>query len=302
MNIPSPITSGSTKKLKVIKVQSLVSQYKNQLGIDVSKFFKNLDELFLLNCHDTGYKFFYPFHVFGDNEFYEQLESFNWYYMPWKWEHEKIRRTLKGDERILEIGSGGLGFLSKMDKDGFKVTGLELNENSLNKAKSLNLDLRMETIQKFSSVNNSKFDVVCSFQVLEHISDVTSFIKAQLNCLKTAGSLVISVPNNASFIKYDEKGILNQPPHHMGLWDENSLRKLEMNFNLKVEKVYFEPLQKYHVEWYRDILIKNKFNSNTLFYKVVNTVYFKYFLKVIINFFRPFIKGHSILVIYSKVK
>ncbi|TQI71548.1 methyltransferase family protein [Gramella sp. Hel_I_59] len=286
--------------LKEIKVQNLIEDYRVQLGIDVSRHFQGLNKFALYQCLDTEYRFFYPYNIGGDSKFYENLEKYEWYYMPWKWEHQKIKGQLKGKEKILEVGSGGLGFLSKMKESGFNVTGLELNKNSLKKAKFLNLELHMETVQNFSVRNQEVFDVVCSFQVLEHISQVNSFIKSQLDCLKPSGTLVISVPNNKSFIRKTEGGILNKPPHHMGLWDERSLRNLESIFNLKVEKVFFEPLQKYHYDWYVNSVLIPFINRNKLLLKIYNKFGSRKILIRIISVISKYIKGHSILIIYKK--
>lgn len=300
MEIISPLTYGESKKLKSISIASIIKEYRENLGIEVLPYLEKVDELLLLQCLDSGYKFFYPYNISGDDLFYQKLEKFDWYYMPWKWEHETIKNFLLGNENILEIGSGGLGFISKMKDFGFNITGLELNTKSVLEAELLNVNLINESIQEFSKNNPEKFDVVCSFQVLEHISEVHSFIKAQLVCLKKEGRLIISVPNNKSFIKYSKGGILNFPPHHMGLWDENSLRNLPKFFNVTVEKVFFEPLQDYHVPWYVDSVIIEKLKRIPLLGKLISSNSSRIFFEKIVRQFRLKFKGHTILVVYKK--
>jgi hypothetical protein len=86
----------------------------------------------------------------------------------------------------------------------------------------------------------------------------------------------------------------------MGLWDENSLKKIEEIFNVKMEKVFKEPLQDYHVDWYTQILL-NRFVSNNKVNLVINVLGISKLMKFLIMKLRNFIKGHSILVVYKKI-
>jgi SAM-dependent methyltransferase len=83
--------------------------------------------------------------------------------------------------------------------------------------------------------------VVCSFQVLEHIYDVKSFLEASLHVLKPKGKLIIGVPNNEPyFLGYDKYATLNLPPHHMGLWNKSVFEKVAPLFNLKIIDVQYD--------------------------------------------------------------
>jgi 2-polyprenyl-3-methyl-5-hydroxy-6-metoxy-1,4-benzoquinol methylase len=221
--------------------------------------------------------------------------------MPWKWEHETIKNILSINEKILEVGSGGLGFVERMQQSGFNITGLELNRDSIVKGEKLNLNVLNETIQEHSTKHFEEYDVVCSFQVLEHISDVESFLKAQIDCLKKGGKLIISVPNNSSFIKLTSGLYLNKPPHHMGLWDKKSLISLTKLFDLKIEKVMFEPLAKYHLDWYISLTTQNKIYKVKLFKVAFKKLKIINIYTSLIKKFRTKIKGHSMLVVYNKI-
>ena len=37
--------------------------------------------------------------------FYQKSQKINWYYMPWKWEHQAVLVILSGDEKILEAST-----------------------------------------------------------------------------------------------------------------------------------------------------------------------------------------------------
>ncbi len=287
--------------IEIIPVDRLIKGYKKDLDIDVKRFFTDFNEIGIYECESTKYRFYYPININGDSEFYEELQKFDWYYMPWKWEHEIIKKNLSGTEKILEVGSGGLGFIENMHQDDYDVTGLELNKDSIEKGEKLNLRVLNETIQNHSLNNIEKYDIVCSFQVLEHISDVESFLKAQLSCLKKGGKLIISVPNNESFIKLDKNLFLNKPPHHMGLWDKRSLISLTKLFSLKIEKIRYEPLAKYHLTWYTQLTIKEYINKNRLSKQIFNKLRLKNIYTFLIKNFRTKIPGHSMVVVFIKI-
>ncbi|ARV13800.1 class I SAM-dependent methyltransferase [Polaribacter sp. SA4-12] len=301
MKVLSPLTSKESLLIETINVDKLKIDYFESLEIDVSDFFEEIEKLYVFKCQQTGYMFYYPFNISGDSNFYKKLQKFDWYYMPWKWENEMTLKNLDGNEKILEVGSGGLGFIEKLKNKGFDITGLELNEESVRKGQEIGLEVLNQTVQDHANANKGKYDLVCSYQVLEHISDVYTFIKAQVDCLKTGGKLIICVPNNDSFIKLTNGGLLNCPPHHMGLWNKKSLSKISSIFGLKVDEVLYEPLQDYHLNWYidstkRERIFKNKY-SRYLFKKLkMDNLYLKLITK-----FKNKIKGHSIMVVYSKL-
>lgn len=280
----------------------LIKGYKKQYNVEVESLLSPAERISIFRCKESGYRFYYPFEISGDSDFYKRLSEIDWYYMPWKWEHEICRNYIKENQRILEVGCGKGDFLKKISSQygNIDCVGLELNENSLfsdNKIEIFNT-----TIEDFSIVNENSFDIVCSFQVLEHIALVNSFLKANIRCLRDNGLLVISVPNNESFIKYDKSAILNMPPHHMGLWTEESLRKIGEHFNLELLEVLFEPLQPYHFDYYVSLVLIKYFG--------------KYLAKIILKFIKVFnlkkiihrylnrkslsIKGHSVCIVFKK--
>ncbi|MCH2023537.1 MAG: methyltransferase domain-containing protein [Saprospiraceae bacterium] len=244
------------KKIDKISCPGIIEAYQKQFDIDVSTFFDDLNQVEKYECVDTKYQFFYPYDIAGDGHFYEQLQKWEFYYQHWKWEHQVVLDSLKGNEKILEIGCGAAGFLSTLSKKGFEITGLELNKKAVNDGQKKGLDVHFQSIQEHAKENPEKYDIVCSFQVVEHIADVHSFIEASLMSLKPGGLMIISVPNNDSFINL-ESNTLNLPPHHMGLWTEESLRNLEKIFNIETAQVLFSPLNKEHNSYFEGNLMRS---------------------------------------------
>lgn len=305
--IISPLTgSHNVKYLYSINKNDVINGYANSFSTDVKRFFDGIHEIKIYSCLDTGYSFYYPFNIEGDGNFYYSLSKFEWYYMPWKWEHQKAFDLIESDKKVLEIGCASGSFIEKLKTKSVLGVGLELNENAVLKGKTIGLDIRLETIQNHSIEHKNFYDFVCAFEVLEHISDVKSFLKASVECLKPGGFLVVAVPNNDSFIKFSKfDNYLNMPPHHMGLWRKKSLINLSKLFNLTTVKVFYEPLQKYHYKWFTEILnrkvqryIRGSFMNRQYlckrYFLILQTIMFN-LLKFVYKR-----KGHTILVVYQK--
>jgi len=302
MTIKSPLTNSTNIKLeRSIKTALIIEKWQKD-GIDVSRFFVNLDEIKLYRCLDSGYRFFYPFNLEGDNQFYQDLQKFPWYYFDWKWEYNIALKQIKPGDKVLEIGCGDGSFLKKLSEKNIKVRGLEFNEEAIKKCRERGLNVTGETIQEHAQNHKNEYDVTCSFQVMEHIADIKNALSASLTVLKRGGKLIISVPNNDSFLKKESSNFLNMPPHHMGLWDKQSLKNLEKIFNIKLEKIYIEPLQSYHYRFYYNVvlgrIINKVFGSLS---GLVNKMFGRISLYLMVHTDLPQkIKGHTIMAVYVK--
>ena len=302
MTIKSPLTNSTNIKLeRSIKTALIIDKWQKD-GIDVSRFFVNLDEIKLYRCLEYDYKFYYPFNLEGDNQFYQDLQKFSWYYMDWKWEYEQaLRQVLPGD-KVLEIGCGQGDFIKKLKDNNIDAIGLEFNDQAIEKCRAKGLIVAKQTIEEHASGNQAVYDVVCSFQVMEHIANINSALTASLQALKKGGQLIISVPNNDSFLGKDKYNLMNLPPHHMGLWDKQSLKNLEKIFNIKLEKIYIEPLQSYHYRFYYNVvlgrIINKVFGSLS---GLVNKMFGRISLYLMVHTDLPQkIKGHTIMAVYVK--
>ena len=306
----SPITSNSHVKLiNVFKKNDIVNMYLNGLNIDVSPYFENIDEVKLYKCLETDYCFYYPHGLAGDGHFYSQLQTFSWYYMRWKWEHEQAAKLVTDGMSILEIGCAEGDFLTEIrNRNLVTVTGLELNKSAVVKATEKNLNVIEEFVEDHSKNNESMYDIVCSFEVLEHIEHVKDFIESSIRCLKPGGKMIIAVPNNDSFIKYGyQSNYLNMPPHHSGLWSESSLKNLAKYFDIKFDYVVHEPIQEYHKEWHNDLMFNlfnkglQRLNLHSLYNKLPSLIQ-RIFNRIIIFILKVITtsKGHTIVAVFTK--
>lgn len=286
-----------------INKDRLIRKYKETYKIDITPILSTTDKISVYKCFESGYLFYYPLEISGDSNFYEKFQEYDWYYLPWKWEHEESTRFIKEKNKILEVGCGKGDFLKNVSLryNNIQCIGLELNKNTI--SSNENFEILNLSVEDFSLTNETAFDIVCSFQVLEHISMVHSYLKASIRCLKENGLLIVSVPNNQSYMKYDNFNILNMPPHHMGLWTEGSLRKIAELFNLEVMEIAFEPLQPYHFDYYIDLILR-RFTGNfpsKIIQKAIGLLKLRNLIKKYLKFRADKIKGHSIMVTYRKL-
>jgi len=294
-NVVSPITHGKVKLLYKISKQELIEKYKVESKIDITKFLVAYEYISLYECESTGYRFFYPFDIAGDGDFYEKLEQIPWYYANWKWDYDVAQNYISSNARVLDIGCGEGKFLSYLKSSkGCIVEGLELNENALKIAVENNIAVFNQTIQEYSNLNKENYDVVTLFQVLEHISNVDEFLKSAIKVVRPKGLLIIAVPNNEPYyLKYDKDHFLNLPPHHMGWWNQESLEKVAKIFNLELIKIVKQPLE--HYSSYTKNFLAIRLGLPRFLVKVLSP-----FVKIFFYLNRNKINGASIMAILRK--
>ena len=201
------------------------------------------------------------------------------------------------NEKILEIGSGFGAFLNLLKSKSIEAEGIELNPEAIKKCKKEGLQIYDILIDDFSKSHPNQYDVVCFFQVLEHITNIFDFIKHSLDALKTNGKLIIGVPNNNPYLFVKDKyHTLNLPPHHAGLWNKKSLKSLEKIFSIKLESVNYEPLE----ESYNEFLKAYVENSNYLYAKAL-LIFNKIAPIVLKKILCTLIDGRNILVVFRKI-
>jgi len=289
MEIKSPLTHGQATLLEQIPTQTIIDLYKPYS--DVSRFFSHVETVDLYECNDTSYRFYYPYDIDGDGPFYEELSNEKNYYVPWKAEHEIAHSYIAPNDTVLEMGCATGDFLvAEVAKNNITPYGTELNQEAKSRATKRGV--------KFDSVDNA--DVTCSFQVLEHIADVRSFIESAIASTKVGGHIIFGVPNNDSLLKDDGICFLNMPPHHMGLWDKKSLSSLPQYFAMDLVATHEETLQPNHYRWYYQIYYGDKLRGLGIFGKIINKAVYTLFAQFFIRRKANTINGHTIVAVYKK--
>lgn len=97
---------------------------------------------------------------------------------------------------VLEIGCGTGGNLKYFQSTYSDIVGCEVSEDAIKFArhKLPALDIRKCNLPDEIPFENSKFDIIFLFDVLEHIKDDDAALLSIKDKLKSGGSLIITVP------------------------------------------------------------------------------------------------------------
>jgi SAM-dependent methyltransferase len=291
--VRSPLTGRDSPLSHTIPSSQLVDAYLQRYGYDASHCFRGVPLVGLYQC-DTGFGFYYPFSVAGDESLYRCLEKFDWNYKEHKWEYQAALAYIQAGDNVLDVGCGEGKFLRKAREKGAKASGIELNRQAAQLARDKGLCVHEELLDHHQSAK--PYDVVTSFQVLEHVVNPIALIEGCMRLLQPGGTLIVGVPNNDSFLRFDADNYLNNPPHHMGLWNRSSLTALAQITNLDIRTVETEPLAE--TDWYQAVMEKRYLGpwQRRLYFRLG-------FAKVFERYVRenaPAIAGHTIIAVYRK--
>jgi 2-polyprenyl-3-methyl-5-hydroxy-6-metoxy-1,4-benzoquinol methylase len=299
MKVTSPLTGSEDVILEErLDPNKIISNYRSEYGFDPSGYFENLDGVAIYRCNETGYRFYHPACVAGNSKLYEHLQKISWYYASWRWEHELAYKQITERDEVLEVGCGFGSFLQKLRDRNVRCAGLEFNPRAVETATVNGLQVYPETIHDHANRNPGRYSVVCSFQVVEHISAVGDFITDCIAAIKPHGKLMISVPNNNPFLfRLDKYNALNVPPHHMGLWNKKSLKQLQKIFPLTDYKIWIEPL--YNRKEYFEIHL-NHLRSKWPRIGMLADPILRPFFRPIMKLVATFVEGRNLFAIYTK--
>ncbi len=178
-----------------------------------------------------------------------QFKRSEWYYVPDKWEFRVALRALQPGAWVLEVGVESGHFLQEAKARGLTASWVELNPSAAARVRAQGFDIFEADLGDLADRIDSPFDVVCAFQVLEHVPDPRGLPECMLEVFKPGGRLVLSLPNAGVTRVIDPRrdNLLDQPPHHMSHWDECVFRSLEKLLPVRVADVKREPLTSYHM-------------------------------------------------------
>ncbi|MFW5803932.1 MAG: class I SAM-dependent methyltransferase [bacterium] len=276
-------------EIESLESSIIIRNYINELGIDVSPYFNKKPKYKIKLCKKSGFRFYDPLSLAGDSSFYEKLQKLqNNYYTAIRPEFIIAKKYIKKNAKVLDVGCGKGYFLDYIKDITKNLSGIEYYEEAIKVNIKKGYNCYNIPIERFGLEHVNKFDVVTAFHVLEHIPNPNSFLNAAIHLLNENGILIIATPNSIQYT-YDKYHPLNNPPHHINLWNKNSLKKLDLFFNLESIKVV--DLKSIPVDYRK---IKAFLNIN-----LSDLMLLRIFLKII---FSPFLEGDVLIGIYKKKK
>lgn len=294
-----------TKSDSTISAEYIRKAYA-ALGVDVERFLDGL-ERFELHDGPHGLKVWSPV-VAGDGKFYEQLSAHSWYYSKNKDEFEVARKFI-GKSNVLEVGCGSGYFADGSLFDSY--IGLELNHAAAREARGKGHRVEECLLSEYADQNPGTVDVVCSFQVLEHMTDPADYFSSARKLLRPGGKLVTSVPAEDSFVGACISNVLNAPPHHLTRWTDHALKTFPIELGFRCSDIVHLPVERQHYKWFWSELLWRGFvpcdglvlkKNSSIMPRIRRKVAMAVLSALGFNFCVPedfFIPGHTVVVIHE---
>ena len=148
---------------------------------------------------------------------------------------EAFRKTGK----LLDVGCGIGYFLDQAKKRGWHVYGTEYTDTAVQICESKGIQMQQGPLN-IAHYNKEEFDVVTSFEVLEHINNPIEEIENFKALLRPGGCLYLTTPNFNSLLRYRLKEEYNviAYPEHLSYYTPKTLRKLMRTVGFKTQKIY----------------------------------------------------------------
>ena len=149
---------------------------------------------------------------------------------PWWGEHlhryEEVIKSLSGNETILDIACGtGFGTHLLSTNSTGKVYGGDLSSEAIKLCQKIwnndNLSYEIMDGTKLKFEDNT-FDVVVSFETIEHTTSFNEMIEEIKRVVKPNGIIYLSTPN----IKINSPSGVIKNPFHTQEWDHTELSKI----------------------------------------------------------------------------
>ena len=175
-------------------------------------------------------------------------------FKPFKYSsHDWILNAVRAEKepvRILDAGTAS-GYLGKVWRgNGHYVAGIEFDAATGEKARQYYDVFEVANLETYPFSARREFDYIVFADVLEHLRDPATVLRACIPCLKESGKIIISVPNIANWIirlsllfgKFDymDRGILDRT--HLRFFTSRSLRQLMKEVSCEVEEIIPTPL------------------------------------------------------------
>ncbi|MCL2876299.1 MAG: bifunctional 2-polyprenyl-6-hydroxyphenol methylase/3-demethylubiquinol 3-O-methyltransferase UbiG [Betaproteobacteria bacterium] len=104
-------------------------------------------------------------------------------------------------KKALDVGCGGGILTESMAASGAEVTGIDLSEKALSVARlhlfesELNIDYQHISAEAFAGTHAGQFDIVTCMEMLEHVPDPASTVRACARLVRPGGHVFFSTLN-----------------------------------------------------------------------------------------------------------
>jgi SAM-dependent methyltransferase len=140
-----------------------------------------------------------------------------------------VKRLKMNGKRLLDMGCGAGFFLKSMQKSGWQISGVEPNKDARLAANRLTENAVFDN-EQLLRWENSSFDAITLWHVLEHLSDLGQSLVNLSRLLDDHGKLIVALPNHLSYDAhhYRQYWAAYDVPRHLWHFSKDSLVSLMM--------------------------------------------------------------------------
>lgn len=137
--------------------------------------------------------------------------------------YDKYRKT----NNILDVGCGDGHFLKVAKEKGWNVYGTEFTDKAVEVCLMKGINIK-KGVLNILNYENIQFDIVTSFEVIEHINNPVEEINKFSKLLRKGGLLYITTPNFNSVSRYilKQKWNIIEYPEHLCYYTKKTLTKV----------------------------------------------------------------------------
>lgn len=130
--------------------------------------------------------------------------------------------------RLLDVGFGAGGYLRAAKEAGWCPWGIEISPTAVRRGRAEQLGTILEGDFVTAPLAAGSFDVVVMSEILEHLHDPASFLRAAARVLRPGGLLYATTPHGRGISgrSLGASWSVLQPPEHLQLFSVASMRHL----------------------------------------------------------------------------
>lgn len=243
---------GSTKKIKtnynslsVKENHDKAPEYHQQCLISGNKTLtplKTYKDHYLVKCKESGFVF--CSRIPSNEELTEHYNSYerNNYISPITVNNYQVLlksfESYRDKGNILDIGCGDGYFLAEAKKMGWNVYGTEFTDEAITVCAAKGINMSQGPLDS-ANYNELSFDIITSFEVLEHINNPREEIDHINKMLRKGGLMYLTTPNFNALERYilKDKYSIIQYPEHLSYYTPKTLNYLYTSNGFKKQKI-----------------------------------------------------------------
>ena len=189
-------------------------------------------------CAGCGLEWFAPA-IAGDTRFYDELMRCTPYVTD-RWEFGIVAGRVRTTDHVVDLGCGDGALIRRVARHVARAIGVDTNERAVQRLRSDGYEASSEALASFAARESQRFDVVCAFQIAEHLEDLELLVAPARALLRPNGRLFLSVPNRHRLARAPFEP-LDLPPHHLSRWARPQLEALGRHGGLTLVRVLHSP-------------------------------------------------------------